>query len=724
MFKIATKSLLSLLFLACFGQVQAQIQVYDTVTGAQMVANLVGTGITYSNPVLNCHDSARGAYKVISSNLGIGDGILLTSGKAKTNTFGAFPIAGADGPQNTYFAATSNNTPGDPELTALAGVPTFDACILEFDFVPDGDSLLFDYVFGSEEYDSYSCTGFNDVFAFFLSGPGIVGSQNVALVPGTTIPVSINSTTNPLITQPGSLGPCQAMGPGSPFSQYYNDNSNGQSITYYGLTTVLTARAAVIPCTTYHIKLAIADGSDGTLDSGVFLEANSFRSTNVKLSLKSSLGGSYGYLVEGCTTADVTVKRSTPFPIPQVVKLAYAGSAIRNVDYNAVPDSVIIPANDTVASFTFSVIQDNLNEGTEYILLKIINYCTGITVDSVSFPVFDYLPYTTLTPDTSVCQGAEVPLRIDGDTAFTWLWSANPSGQILNNTKNLAYAYPETTTTYHLSAEYKGCRVDTTDITVTVEPTPIVDIYPNDTSFCQDAPYLIHVNVGPDNFNNYNYAWAPNTHLSDPFVREPYFNLTPTGTYTYILAVQTPLGCIGRDTVSITTWPAVTLTDVTADFIAKYGDIVQLNAGGGDMYVWTPDKMLDFPNTSDPKVTAIDSATFQVIAQNIYGCSDTDYVKMGIDYTMVEYIPSAFSPNGDGKNDKFGVKHMKFQRLIEFRVFNRWGNEIFSTTDPRIEWDGTYKGVPQEIGTYNYLIRVTIPNGHQRAYQGDVTIIR
>ena len=357
---------------------KTQVNITDSITAMQMVQTLVGTGIQFSNPVLDCEGHASGIFTVVSSNLGIGDGIILTTGRAETDL--ANNVAGANGPQTTFFPSECNElVPGDREdslLTAVSGVPTHDRCILEFDFIPDGDSLIFDYVFGSEEYDGFSCSNFNDVFAFFLSGPGIVGSPNIALIPGTTIPVAINSTTDPAITQPFSTTQCQNMGPGSPFAQYYNDNQIGQSITYFGMTTVLTARAAVIPCTTYHIKLAIADGSDCVLDSGVFLEANSFRSTNIKLAFNSSLSGvagNYNYLVEGCTFAQVEVKRSTPFPIPQTVKLGYSGSASRNLDYSSVPDSIIIPANDTVATFMFNVLQDNTPEGMEEVTIIVLN---------------------------------------------------------------------------------------------------------------------------------------------------------------------------------------------------------------------------------------------------------------------------------------------------------------------------------------------------------------
>ncbi|RYZ56459.1 MAG: T9SS type B sorting domain-containing protein [Sphingobacteriales bacterium] len=720
-----TKILLSFLTLLLGSfTVKAQVNVNDNVTATQLVQTLVGTGISFSNPILICGSKSAGEFQVINSNLGIGDGIVMSTGYVKTDA--ATGQIGVNGGQANYFPATCINETGpDPDLDGLVTVGTHDRCVLEFDFVPDGDSLLFDYVFGSEEYDGFSCSSFNDVFGFFLSGPGITGNPNIALIPGTNIPVAINSTTNPAITQPGGIALCQAMGAGSPFAQYYNDNSAGSTITFYGMTTVLTARAAVIPCTTYHIKLAIADGGDCTLDSGVFLEANSFRSTNIKLIPSSSLGSNYPYLVEGCTQSTVTVKRSTAFPVGQTVHLSYSGGAIRNTDYNPVPDSITIPAGDTVITFTIIPIQDGIEEGFEYITLNILNPCNGIVLDSVRIPVYDYLPYTMLTDDTAMCAGQPVRLEVDGDTTFTWFWRSNPpNSKIANPGAILTRAFPDTTTTFYVSATLGGCVTDTSEFTATVEPIPVLNIM-RDTALCLHAPLEIKVDVGPDYFSNYTYLWFTPENLSDPFVKEPEFWIENTsGSYTYVLAAQTPLGCTGRDTFTVVARPAVDLVDVSPNFTAKYGDVVQLTASGAPFFVWTPDRLLDFPNIADPRATATDTATFQVIGMNQWGCADTAYVKMDIDYSMFEIVPNAFSPNGDGRNDEFRISSMKFQRLLEFRVFNRWGQEVFSTTDYKKGWDGSYKGTQQEAGVYQYLIRVTTPDGKQRMYKGDVTLIR
>jgi gliding motility-associated-like protein len=170
--------------------------------------------------------------------------------------------------------------------------------------------------------------------------------------------------------------------------------------------------------------------------------------------------------------------------------------------------------------------------------------------------------------------------------------------------------------------------------------------------------------------------------------------------------------------------PAFELVNVTANTTIKYGDEVKLNADGALYYTWYPDKYLDFANTKDPIAKPGESTLFTVYGLNEYGCRDSAGVRIDIDFSMVEYIPSAFSPNGDGRNDIFHIGKLKFQRLLEFRIFNRWGQEVFSTNDPNLGWDGRFKGADQEVGVYHYLVRIERPGGVSREYKGDVTIVR
>ncbi len=234
----------------------AQLAVTPESSAQALIDEFLGVGVVVTNVEVNCADGGIGFFDGTASNVGIDKGLILTSGQ----------VFNAVGPNNMSGASSSNNSSGDPDLQDIVGVNTFDACVFEFDFVPVSSTLTFNYVFGSEEYLEF-VDQFNDVFAFLISGPGFTGLENIALIPGTGQPVTINNVND------------------IDNSQYYVDNGDGinnidplSTIQYDGFTTALSVQVNVTPCETYHLKLAVSDASDNLLDSGVFLEANSLGS--------------------------------------------------------------------------------------------------------------------------------------------------------------------------------------------------------------------------------------------------------------------------------------------------------------------------------------------------------------------------------------------------------------------------------------------------------------
>ena len=230
------------------------------LTIEDVAQTLLGQGVAISNVTLTGAAASAGLFAGGASTIGLNSGIILSSGS----------VHGAKGPNGSDNTTTAFGTEGDADLTALSGFPTHDASILDFDFVPSGDKVSFRYVFGSEEYNEFVSSQFNDVFGFFITGPGING--NFALVPGTGEPVSINSINggNPFGTVPVS----------NP-SLYRNNDPNDPGpatidIQADGMTVVLTLTATVVPGETHHMKLAIADAGDFVLDSWVFIQSGSF----------------------------------------------------------------------------------------------------------------------------------------------------------------------------------------------------------------------------------------------------------------------------------------------------------------------------------------------------------------------------------------------------------------------------------------------------------------
>lgn len=254
-------------------------QVDTTKTATYLVEEiLLGSGVLIGNVKFTGEKHAIGVYEDSTNQLGIKQGIILTSGNA-------YYILG---PNKTPRSGWASNAPGDEDLNNIARGKTYDASILEFDFVTMSENLSFEFVFASEEYLEYVGSKFNDVFAFFITTPD--GEQyNIATLPDGETPITVNTVNNELN------------------SQFYIDNAytnvtdpfiwdvrNRKVITnenyqkeeqppkyftqFDGFTTVLQATTTVIPNEVYHIKIAISDVGDGILDSGVFLKAGTFSS--------------------------------------------------------------------------------------------------------------------------------------------------------------------------------------------------------------------------------------------------------------------------------------------------------------------------------------------------------------------------------------------------------------------------------------------------------------
>lgn len=225
-----------------------------TLTPQDLVDELVGEGITVSNIVYTGADIAAGTFTGGTDIIGpdFDSGIILSTGD----------IADVIGPNESGNTTTTLGEDGDEDLNELAGETTYDATILEFDFVPSEELVSFQYVFASEEYQEFVYTSFNDVFGFFVNG------ENCALVDDE--PVSINTINN---GQPGDDTP-----PSNPDLYINNDDIDNpaRNTEMDGLTVVLTCQAEVTQDEINHIKLAIADASDTMWDANVFLKAGSF----------------------------------------------------------------------------------------------------------------------------------------------------------------------------------------------------------------------------------------------------------------------------------------------------------------------------------------------------------------------------------------------------------------------------------------------------------------
>lgn len=271
---------------ALFSQYNANFKVFSPNKNGgpygleKLLQNMAGDGVVLKSYSITktSSDEAYGFFEDKSARLGMKKGLIMTTGgisglssKNLHTSMSNNTHANAEG----RGTLDKNNSSGCEELEKLLerNQKTYDACVIELDVVPTADTLCFNYVFGSEEYDEFVGSNYNDVFAFFISGKGIKNVKNLAVVPGTKTPVSVNSINNG-----GGSYSKKASNP-----TYFISNLDGSvGIEYDGLTKLMEIKQAVIPYETYHIKLAIADVSDASYDSGVLIEGRSIVSYEKK----------------------------------------------------------------------------------------------------------------------------------------------------------------------------------------------------------------------------------------------------------------------------------------------------------------------------------------------------------------------------------------------------------------------------------------------------------
>ncbi len=768
---LARPTAVLLLLAAAALPLQAQLLTAPAPSPEFMAAALAGPGVTVSDVVLDCATGASGLFDASATVLPIDSGIMLTTGRINL----------AKGPNNSGSEGEENFTPGDPDLSALiGGTATRDACILSFDVEVSSDSLVFRYVFGSEEYLEFVGTDFNDVFAFWIEGPGFPVPTNIASIPGTTTPVAINTVND------------------ASFPAYYVDNGNGATppfdsddsyIQYDGYTTLLVARANVVPCETYRLRLAIADGFDGIYDSGVFLEANSLTSGGVSLSASTSVGSGYEGAVEGCVDGVVTFERAFATSSPLDVSYGIGGSATNGVDYLALSGTVTIPAGAASADVIISPILDALPEPEERVIIYVYSVCDSAVLDSAVVSLFDQLPLSAVPDGTlPLCDGDTTGIRLLASGGLSYLWT--PATGLDDPTSPSPWANPGTATTYTVQTVVGTCTAET-EITVDYAP-PVIALAGQDQSICLGQSAVLSGSGG------LSYAWSPVEGLSDPGSAET--SASPDSDTWYTLTATDAAGCSGTDSMLLTVnplpdalaapdttlcagssvmlqasggvaylWsPAEGLSDPASPFpiwtsgsasqtfvvqvtdangcrseasvlvqveafpdvdagpdtLVFLGEAVQLLGSGSGSFLWSPAEGLSDPGAAQPWASPLQSTWYVLGVASPAGCLSLDSMWLQVITSPIVEFPNAFSPNGDGINDLFVPIVRGPVSEVVLMIFNRWGQLVFESSDPAQGWDGSFKGLNQELGAYTFVFRALDPEGAPIARRGTVLLVR
>ncbi len=701
---------------------KAQLITSTAMTPPQLVQNiLLGQGVTVSNIVYNGHANAIGFFKG-NTNLGLDSGIVMTTGTVLSPN-------GPIGPNNLGTSGIDNGMGGDIDLQTISGVNTFNAAVLEFDFIPSSDTVRFRYVFGSEEYNEYVCGTKNDAFAFIISGISVpLAATNIALIPGTTTQVSINTLNNGKIgVNGGGAVNCNLNN-----SAYFFDNETppGATIQYDGFTKVLTAMSPVICGEKYHLKIAIADGGDGLYDSGVFLEANSLTSKsdfNVKKNIQFGLNDST--MAENCGTSTVTFERTTTdVTKADTVFYKIGGTAINGVDYVHIDTFVVFPPNVSKTSLQIKPVIDVLNEGTETIILTLRKSgpCNSNAPLVLKIYLQDLPPIKVKANNdmTYYCPNQKVLLNataIGGLGYYKFEWK-QLNGTSVISTKDTVTVEIDSTISYVVTAT-DSCALDRPMDTVTINllyPALTASVTPNYTVCPGDTAFLAVQAFGGR--PAYSYSWDNGVSGNSQAVM-------PAVSTNYTVTVKDSCNNTIQKVIS------VIVTKVVADFtyeFTSYSDVRFTN----NSYTSPPPSKLqkylwDFGDTAkastvkNPFHTYDKEGTYKVtlIVTNSEGCMDTTEQQLVVHPALSFYYPNAFSPNGDILNDYYGGYGNGIV-TYEMYIFDRWGQLIFKSTDINQMWDGKVKGEIVTEDVYIAKFRVTGFLNDAIESTTEVTIVR
>lgn len=722
-----------------------------------------------------------------------------------------------------------------------ANVNVNDMVILEFDFIPSGDTMSFDYIFGSNEYETgsgggYEYTQFNDIFGFFVTGPDPNNAAtpysqvNIAQVPNTTPPLPITiSTINSDSNQPIN-------------TQYWNGNAPMNfPFNARGFTDLMSATLHVVPCQTYHIVLTVADCGDSGFDTFVILRENSLLSVpDVQVDLN----------VNGTTVTNNLIYEECGQPLlhieydPSVTPtafallnwggnpIAYNGTNLGTYDYSAfdnsgnliaLPNQINLTPTSPATDILIGAYNDNLLEGMETIELEILTPVSGCNSpqlynsQAIEIIINDLTPLDLAFDSLAILQEIshdtmylacdnQSPLPYDlsgGDANYLYSWY-DETGNLGNGTTyvydgssmgegfvgltvtdgcnqithdTLQVLYPpmrfeagldfygncgenhvvapvvssgtysilynwyadgqlinnQTQTSALLPISQTLQFNDTTEIVIVatdicnetwqdtmtffIPDAPLDIVNMPDTSVCfyGVAHYVAEVQGGGGGYQIY---WPElNVHGGSMSVD----NIV--GDLTYTVEAVDVCGSMAYDTVQIFMIPvsanfeAITTEDNVYDFAALPCE--------NCTYSWDfGDGTMSEDSIVHHEFDGLDEYEVNLLVVNSIGCTDQN------DFTVVApayyFIPSSFTPNGDGINDAFKMVGENVE-IFDLKIMNRWGEIVFETKDPNNTWMGDHQGhadyyVPN--GVYTYTLKIKGKNKDAKTLNGTVTVVR
>jgi gliding motility-associated-like protein len=399
---------------------------------------------------------------------------------------------------------------------------------------------------------------------------------------------------------------------------------------------------------------------------------------------------------KGCidtTTNNVTVINKPP------INLAFRDTLICNGDNLQLQASGAgtfswTPATNIINANTATPLVDPPSTTFYYATLD-QNGC--FNRDSVRVRVVDFVTLSAFS-DTTICQGDAIQLHTAGN-GLHFLWS--PAANMNDATSANPVTTTNATTTYQVTASIGHCT-STANVIVKTIPYPVSNAGA-DTIICFNNSAPLHgIIVGSI------FTWSPQGSLNNPSTLNPI--ATPKQTTVYVLTVTDTLGCPKpvRDTVIVKVLPKINAF-AGHDTAVVIGEPLHLHASGGSNYLWSPPIALDNTTIADPIAVydgSIDSIRYRVLVSNEQNCFDSSFVTVTVYKTSPQiFVPTAFTPNGDGINDVFRPIGVGIKNIEYFRVYNRWGQLVFSTSVNGKGWDGRIDGKEQATNTFVWIVK-------------------
>ena len=692
-----------------------------------LVEILIGEGIEFSNATFSGFDCSAGFFNG-PSNIGFESGLVMATDGLESISPGGF--GGSFGGSGFDLDLTEQL-----EIVGATSTDLNNLIVLEFDFIPTSDVVTFNYVFASNEYPSYTCSEFNDIFGFFLSGPGITGNfeddaVNIALVPDpndpsvyTNTPVIINTINSGTPTSFDGSGPCDAIDPNwQDYSVFFTDNTSEATVSYPGFTVPLVATANVTACLTYHIKLAIADVSDGLLNSAVFLEENSFNSPppidyiveSNTVNIFNSDSEYIDNLYEGCGEASIIFQRPEAVEGDIIFDFLISGNATNFVDYNftnSMNNQIVLLDGEATASLNILAIYDELNEAPEDLVIQILpaDYgCYQTDPDTVIFQLFDQ-------PELQVESLGSTLLDCPGDNAYLSSIVTGGVGSLLGpNSNNAPYTY--LWQTLGTNPEYVVAPIEpsnfylqVTDIcgqqafdSVQVDVATYEELITSSDTIivCDQTTSEICVYASGGN-DTYTYVWSNGS--SDACITD----------FPGIYSVLVTDGCGFQSTTFGEIYsdeapnPAFTVFQMPDDNLGV--DINNLTSEVQNLtYLWnfgdSTGSILEEPLSHFYSESGQYTVSLGVTTE-LNNCYKELSQTVQVAPLYYFYAPNTFTPNGDMMNDVFSPSVIGFE-TYELFIYDRWGKQVFYSNSIDNKWDGTFESEEAKNDTYSFKVLI------------------